>query len=174
MNNFLNGMFAKIAKMELRPRVDVFIYNDKGEVFAEPSGWRNTLRFPGGGVEKGVSVNNAAREEALEETGLTVDRIHSVGVKPKTIPWNEDVKKRNASRGRFFDGNRQYFRAAKVTGTDKELLGVEGDALKDGQWFDINKAIDYLEEHGKSGDDFADLSAAEAEALKGLRTRITT
>jgi len=37
MNNIYIGIcegFAKTAKPKLRPRVDMFIYNDKGEVLA--------------------------------------------------------------------------------------------------------------------------------------------
>lgn len=158
-------------RLKLRPRVDVFIYNNKGEVLAEPSPYRNTLRFPGGGIDEGASINDAAREEALEEAGIEIGKITTVG-KPLTLKWTESVKERNRQRGRDFDGNRQYFRAAPLKAKNTDMYGMEGDALRKAMWIPISNAIDFLKEHGEAGEDFSDLSAMEADALKRLKSKL--
>jgi nucleoside triphosphatase len=55
------------------PTVGVFIFNQKGELLMLQSHkWPGKYVVPGGHVELGESIENAACREALEETGLEI------------------------------------------------------------------------------------------------------
>jgi len=161
---------TKSAK--LRRRVGVFVYNDKGQVFAEESPYRDTLRFPGGGVDNNNSINQAARMEVLEEAGLRLKDVHGVGVDSSNIRWSKEMIAKAKKKGRNFTGNKQYFRAGRFDKKDDSLFGVEGDQFKNGKWINIDTAIKRQERYGKSGGEFSDLSMLESEALRNLKEKI--
>lgn len=62
--------------------VKVLIFNQNGDLLilrrsdktSHPHGWD----FAGGGVDKDEAPDDAARREALEETGITIDAVHII------------------------------------------------------------------------------------------------
>lgn len=169
----LKGLL-KTGKLNLRPRVDVMIYNDKGEILVEPSGFsQRALRIPGGGIEPGQSITQAAKMEALEEAGIEIGRGRIIH-KPEILIWNDAVKKRNEDRGRSYDGNKQYFVAAPFKQYNKKEFGIEGDQLKNPVWANIKNVMAVAKEHGKMNEDYSNLSAVEYKALKNLRNILKT
>lgn len=59
------------------------IYNEQNEILLQKRGDRNEWGFPGGAMELGESVAETAKREILEETGLTVEVEHLIGVYSK-------------------------------------------------------------------------------------------
>lgn len=58
----------------------VILYNAAGEVLMMHRTDNDSWCFPGGALELGEKVEEAAAREALEETGLTVDQLRLFGV----------------------------------------------------------------------------------------------
>ncbi|KRF03322.1 NTP pyrophosphohydrolase [Paenibacillus sp. Soil766] len=59
------------------------IYNEKNEVLLQKRGDRNAWGFPGGAMELGESAEETAIREIFEETGLTVNVEHLIGIYTK-------------------------------------------------------------------------------------------
>ncbi|MHA7966767.1 NUDIX hydrolase [Paenibacillus sp. CAU 1782] len=58
----------------------VILYNSEGEVLMLHRTDNDSWCFPGGALELGEKVEEAAAREAFEETGLTVDKLTLFGV----------------------------------------------------------------------------------------------
>ncbi|WP_142126999.1 NUDIX hydrolase [Bacillus sp. SLBN-3] len=59
------------------------VYNERNEILLQKRGDRNEWGFPGGSMELGESIEETAKREILEETGLTVEIEHLIGVYSK-------------------------------------------------------------------------------------------
>lgn len=59
------------------------VYNERGEVLLQKRGDRNQWGFPGGAMELGESIEETVKREIYEETGLTVEVEHLIGVYSK-------------------------------------------------------------------------------------------
>ncbi|KPB06273.1 NUDIX hydrolase [Bacillus sp. CHD6a] len=61
------------------------VYNERNEILLQKRGDRNEWGFPGGAMELGESIEETAKREIFEETGLTVEVEHLIGVYSKYI-----------------------------------------------------------------------------------------
>ena len=61
------------------------VYNERNEILLQKRGDRNEWGFPGGAVELGESLEEAAKREIFEETGLIVEIEHLIGVYSKYL-----------------------------------------------------------------------------------------
>lgn len=61
------------------------IYNERNEILLQKRGDRNEWGLPGGAMELGESIEETAKREILEETGLIVKVEHLIGVYSKYI-----------------------------------------------------------------------------------------
>jgi ADP-ribose pyrophosphatase YjhB (NUDIX family) len=59
------------------------VYNEQNEILLQKRGDRNEWGFPGGAMELGESIEETAKREILEETGLIVEVEHLIGVYSK-------------------------------------------------------------------------------------------
>ena len=66
---------AKKLKPLYRPKVNVLVYDREGRVLASPSHEVMGHGFPGGGIEEGQSIRDAARREVLEEAGKSIEMM---------------------------------------------------------------------------------------------------
>ena len=61
------------------------IYNEQNDILLQKRGDRNEWGFPGGAMELGESIEETAKREIFEETGLVVKVEHLIGVYSKYI-----------------------------------------------------------------------------------------
>jgi len=115
------------------PTVDIIIETDKGIVLIQrknpPYGWA----LPGGFVDYGETLENAAVREAKEETSLDVELISQLGAysDPSRDPRHHTIS--------------VIFRARAVSGTPK----ASDDALETGIFNRNNLPNDLAFDHGK-------------------------
>jgi 8-oxo-dGTP pyrophosphatase MutT (NUDIX family) len=129
----------KEAEGVYRPRVELFLHDGKGNVLANKSdkGWQ----FPGGGIEEGQDIFDAARREALEEVGYKIRRPKALGT-ASMVPWPEWYKEVARKKGRGqFEGQKTHAVVAQIGKTDKKLLGSEGDALTNLKFVSLKKLM---------------------------------
>tara|TARA_B100000073_G_scaffold303478_1_gene271568 strand:- start:16 stop:744 length:729 start_codon:yes stop_codon:yes gene_type:complete len=101
------------------------------------------LKFPGGGIDPGQSVNEAAMREALEEVGYSLaDKPRAIpGIRAKKIDWDPIFSAEAAAKGRNYRGSKHYHRLALAGEPDESLLGSEGDALA-ANWMPIAEVLE--------------------------------
>jgi 8-oxo-dGTP pyrophosphatase MutT (NUDIX family) len=171
----LDKLGEAIDKNKIRPRVEVYLYDDKGRVLASrgQEGHSNNVstswKFPGGGIESDAGINETARREALEEAGFTTSgRMHAIDSRPKLTKWpdffRKDMKKQ---KGRDFHAQYTYFRAAPIGKKDDSELGADKDTLKGMEMVPINTLIKDLESSINNPDN--KYHTFDRERLKGLK-----
>lgn len=100
MNLVAKKMFRKQAA-DLNTRiglaVGVFVRNEKGQILLEKRSDCGLWGLPGGRIEAGESIREAAVREVAEETGLSIQILRLIGVYSEptdrivTYPDNGDV-----------------------------------------------------------------------------------
>lgn len=127
-----------------RDRVALWLHDNAGNLLVQDDRDRGLgLKFPGGGIDPGQSVNDAAMREALEEVGYSLaDKPRAIpGVRAKKIDWDPVFSAEAAAKGRNYLGSKHYHRIAPAGEPDESLLGSEGDALK-AKWMPIAEVLE--------------------------------
>jgi 8-oxo-dGTP pyrophosphatase MutT (NUDIX family) len=127
-----------------RDRVALWLHDGKGNLLVQDDRDRGLgLKFPGGGIDEGQSVNDAAMREALEEVGYSLaDKPRAIpGVRAKKIDWDPVFSAEAAAKGRNYKGSKHYHRLALAGDPDESLLGSEGDALA-ANWMPIAEVLE--------------------------------
>lgn len=128
---------VRVGRKVYRPKVQAFMYNDQGHILAAKSqgagsGLRayNNYKFPGGGVEEGEEITDAARKELLEEAGYeTGGDLFEFGT-PTAVDWDKKFRAQARKKGRGrYAGQYEYYTAGPIGKRNTSLLGSEGDAL---------------------------------------------
>ena len=132
------------ADPNYRDRVALWLHDGKGNLLVQDDRDRGLgLKFPGGGIDEGQSVNDAAMREALEEVGYSLaDKPRAIpGVRAKKIDWDPIFSAEAAAKGRNYKGSKHYHRLALAGDPDESLLGSEGDALA-ANWMPIAEVLE--------------------------------
>lgn len=100
--------------------------------------------FPGGGIEEGYSLEETVRKECLEEVGIKVTNITSLG-----IQFKYDVNYPNPERAKLYRGGEDTFFTAEFVSFNNKLHDSEGDALPY-TWETIPNAIKLISNYKNS------------------------
>lgn len=92
-----------------RDRVEVFALSPTGGVYGGRWKGDKTFAVPGGGIDEGEDVAEAAAREFREETGLDVHNVRSAGIPDIVNQWGEEYRKSKPADRRHFVGNRTKF-----------------------------------------------------------------
>jgi 8-oxo-dGTP pyrophosphatase MutT (NUDIX family) len=138
------GVKTAAVDPNYRDRVALWLHDGKGNLLVQDDRDRGLgLKFPGGGIDEGQSVNDAAMREALEEVGYSLaDKPRAIpGVRAKKIDWDPIFSAEAAAKGRNYKGSKHYHRLALAGDLDESLLGSEGDALA-ANWLPIAEVLE--------------------------------
>jgi ADP-ribose pyrophosphatase YjhB (NUDIX family) len=64
----------------LRKAARAIDFNDKNEIAFQFASKHKYYKLPGGGVEKGETIEDALKREVLEESGCGIDIINDIGI----------------------------------------------------------------------------------------------
>ena len=78
---------------------------------------------PGGGIDKGSTMEEACIQECLEEVGILIQDPTSLGVKTK-----HEIESPNPERRKIYRGLVNYWFMARYLGIDETIRGSEGDS----------------------------------------------
>lgn len=108
-----------------RPSVKLIVINGEREVLIATSRRSGSKRFPGGGIEPGEKVKDAARRELFEETNLVAISMIYLGViegtfSSKNTTMAHGLRPGDASKEHYFLINR--YSGEPETGDDVSAL----------------------------------------------------
>lgn len=112
------------SHLPFRPVARAIIHHD-GKILLGKSSYngKTFYTFPGGGVEKGDTVEETITKECLEEVGVKVKNIQHLGV---NLAAEHPM---GVKREKLFKGTDNHYYSAEFAGYDKRSLNSEGDAL---------------------------------------------
>lgn len=144
-----------MSETDLRHKVEVIIYNDEKKFcIAHPTPEKNFYTIPGGGIDKGETLFEAAKREAMEEVGIEIYRIDDLNF--SRIFVSKDVPQGAKKEG--LRGGKSHYVLAKFKKMNKSILGADKDQ-RDWGWYTLAEARKIL-----SGNEF-DLARIEAMEL---------
>lgn len=124
-----------------RKCVRIIIRKDRLVLLGERHYHDGTLmfyEFPGGGIEIGDSLEDTVKKESLEEVGIVVRGVKSLG-----LHFKYDITYTNPSRSKKYRGGEDVWYVADYVTQDHSVHGKEGDALPY-RWVDVDLAIDLI------------------------------
>lgn len=170
-------------KKRYRPKVQALLYDDLGSILAsksqaEGSGLRAypNYKFPGGGVEPGESLVEAARKELLEEAGYSpASDPEDFGYTPTKVDWDEAFRQQALAKGRDFHGEEQFYMTAPVGKKVDSLLGSEGDQMTGLEFVPMSKLREALEASSKDpSNEYGYFDVEKLKVLDQLKKHLDT
>ena len=119
------------------------------------------FEFPGGGIEEGETVQEAAVKECLEEVGVMVNNVRDLGVEQ-----TYEINYIKPERAKLYRGAHDTYVIADFHRKDGSKFDLEDDGMK-WQWKTIDEAIRCF----KTGPD-SQFTPTSIEALERLKERL--
>lgn len=114
--------------------------------------------FPGGGVEQGDTFEQTVIKECLEEVGIQVKNVQSLGLYKKY-----DIDYPDPERAKLFKGGEDNWYMAEYLQTNKKDYGADNDALPY-SWEKFDKAVKMIKEGPES-----EYNPARFEAIERVK-----
>ena len=138
---------------------------DNGKVLIATKKAKDTgityFEFPGGGIEEGETIEEAAIKECLEEVGVLVNNIKDIGVEQ-----TYDINYLKPERAKLYKGAHDIYVTADYVRKDGSKFDLEDDGMK-WEWKSIDTAIRDF----KNGPDSM-FTPTSIEALERLKERL--
>lgn len=122
-----------MAKPNYRKKVEVIVIKEGKVCVCLPSPGREFYGFPGGGIDPGETLEQAAKRECLEEVGFAVTDVQSLNAGEVFLSGTKAKKL-------GFDGSQVFYYMAAYGSDNRSIYNIEGDG-RDVEWMDIDKAI---------------------------------
>ena len=97
---------------------------------------------PGGGLDEGETLEQAAYREVEEELGITTNSLEFVGVSDKPLQIKFKTKKL-VRDGVEYEGSERHFFAFRFTGNEDEIVLQEGE-VRSCKWVSFENLKDDL------------------------------
>jgi len=123
---------------KFRKKVEVFIkYQENKLIVGINDRWgKPMLMLPGGGIEKGESLEKTAEKECLEELGIKIKNPKLMSKKTMKVDWYEAKKRgvnlpqKSQDRMLIYRGTEIYFMKAEFEKVDMRYYGKDKDQMK--------------------------------------------
>lgn len=127
-----------------RKGVSAIIINKNNEfILVNLESFKNKyFAIPGGGVEHGETLENAAYREVYEELGIAKTSLQFVGKSNIPIRFKFKVIKLNRD-GKDYGGSERYFFGFRFIGNDNEIKLNDGE-VRSYKWTSFAQLKDYL------------------------------
>jgi len=146
-----------------RRRTTIFGVDPEGKLL-HGFGGQGFYKFPGGGVDPGESITDAAKRELLEEAGYSVDSIEEL----PGLDTSDSVGAGSAKGHMGHGSSLTKYLLARLGQRDESLLGSEGDAISSLQTAPIDEVLQGLEGDMLFGSGVAESNHAALTKLKGM------
>lgn len=147
-----------------RSCVRVLVVNDGKVLIATKTAKDNGVtyfEFPGGGIEEGETIEEAAIKECLEEVGVLINNVCDIGVEQ-----TYDINYLKPERAKMYKGAHDVYVSADYIRKDGSKFDLEDDGMK-WEWKTIDTAIHDF----KNGPDSM-FTPTSIEALEKLKARL--
>tara|TARA_Y100000592_G_scaffold3055_1_gene4471 strand:- start:784 stop:3561 length:2778 start_codon:yes stop_codon:yes gene_type:complete len=152
-----------------RLRTTIFGVDPEGNLL-HGFGGQGFYKFPGGGVDPGESLSEAAKRELLEEAGYDVESIEELPGLDTT-----DAVASSSAKGHMGHGSsRTKYLLARLGKRNESLLGSEGDAIANLQTAPIEEVLQGLEGDMLFGSGVAESNYTALSKLKELLSKTSS
>lgn len=134
---------ANMSETDLRHKVEVIIYNDEHKFcVAHPLPGKDFYTIPGGGIDAGETIFEAAKRESMEEVGIEICRIDDLDFSRIFLnqPDSSSAKKQR------YRGGKSHYVLAKFKKINKSILGADDDQREWG-WYTFKEAKKLLSDN---------------------------
>ncbi len=101
MPDYIRKLRSKIGKVKIiHPGARIIVENQNQEVLVIDRLDDGNLGLPAGGLEEGETIEECIRREVWEETGITINSLHVIGI--STDPAVEEVMYPNGDCVQYF------------------------------------------------------------------------
>jgi len=136
INKYLSYLQESSIPTKWRQRVEIYILKRDKLIVGYKRKYQDKYMPAGGGVERGQTLETAAKMECLEELGIKIKNPVLITKETYKVDWyklqQQGVKLTGKipERMKEFRGSEIHFMKAEYDGIDKKYYGRDNDAMK--------------------------------------------